>query len=60
MDRTGPFRTDYHIAYYSGYQKQRRNSVGFIVRKCIARMIFDYNAVNDQIMLIALVDNFLI
>lgn len=34
--------------------KQKRNGVAFIIRKCIARTILGYNAISHQIILITL------
>lgn len=34
--------------YYSGHEKQRRNSVAFIVRKVIERIVLGYNAVTES------------
>lgn len=45
--------SEYHFDYYSGHKKERKG-VAFIVRKDIARTLFDYNTIYDWIILIRL------
>lgn len=38
-----------NIGYYSRHEKERRNSIAFIVDKDAARIGLGYSAINDQI-----------
>uniref|UniRef100_W5NI90 Endonuclease/exonuclease/phosphatase domain-containing protein n=1 Tax=Lepisosteus oculatus TaxID=7918 RepID=W5NI90_LEPOC len=49
----GHFKSDEHIIYYAGNERQRRNDVAFII-KSLARTVMKYNAVSKCLISICL------